>query len=128
MIWLDLKAAFLEMSGLSHDLSHIYFAVVIQLGLAVVLRRSVKDFRLVVAVLVFELFNEYMDIVNIGGFENMTEQLWRGVAWDVVHTLSIPLLLWAVSNFAPGLLGAKAATKDNAISSGENAGADESHT
>jgi hypothetical protein len=95
-----IKAAVAGWTGLERDALHIYFAVLIQLGSAAVLRRSVASPWPWLAVLLFALANEYLDMHR----DNLVEE-WEKAAslHDLWNTMLLPTVLLLVVRFAPRL-------------------------
>ena len=104
MDWFAIKVDMLEWAGISRDLAHIYAGVAIQLGVAALLGRSLASIVPLGAVLALELVNEWYDVRHVGGFEAMTPQYWQAAYWDIGVTMALPVLLFLLSRFWPGLL------------------------
>ena len=96
-----IKAAVATWTGLERDALHIYVALIIQLGAAALLRRSLASPWPWLIVLAFALANEWLDIFRddlVEGWEK------AGSLHDLWNTMLLPTLLLLVSRFAPRLL------------------------
>jgi hypothetical protein len=97
-----IKAAVAAWTGLERDALHVYAAVIIQLGSAAILRRTVASPWPWLIVLVFALANEYLDMQN----DNLVEDWEKAAALhDLWNTMLLPTLLLLVARFAPRLTG-----------------------
>ena len=99
MDWLGLKALASDI-GLEKDALHIYFAFVIQIGAALVLRRSLASWLPWLTVFAALLVNEYLDIFHGAETEVHAWQL-KGSAHDIVNTMLLPTALLFLSRLAP---------------------------
>src|SRR5690349_17434702 len=103
MGWLAFKH-WLQMSGgISMDAMHVLAGVLVQLLIAVLLRRSLRSPLPWLAVLLLALANEAVDL--------HVDKTWpdRGVQWvesikDMLITMLLPSLLLMIARWAPGLL------------------------
>ena len=102
MDWLGLKALASDI-GLEKDALHIYFAFIIQVGTALILRRSLASWLPWLTVLAALLVNEYLDIFHGAETEVHAWQL-RGSAHDIVNTMLLPTALLLLSRLAPSWL------------------------
>lgn len=100
-----IKAAVAHWTGLERDALHIYFAVLIQLGSAAALRRSVASPWPWLIVLLFALANEYLDMHR----DNLVEN-WEKAAslHDLWNTMLLPTVLLLIARLAPRLTGGPA--------------------
>ncbi|HEX8124252.1 MAG TPA: hypothetical protein VF548_01585 [Allosphingosinicella sp.] len=101
-----IKAAVAAWTGLERDALHIYFALIIQVGSAALLRRSLASPWPWLIVLVCALANEWLDIFR----DNLVED-WEkaGSLHDLWNTMLLPSLLLLIARFAPRLLIARPA-------------------
>ncbi len=104
MEWVHLKSELLATTGLTNELAHVYLAVAIQLFIAWATRLSVASVKPLAVVFALELVNEWFDMRHVGGWDAMRDYHWDGAIWDVAHTMAIPVLLFALSRWAPALL------------------------
>lgn len=106
MEWIDLKHWLSDVTGLDNDALHIYAALFIQLGVAVLFRRSLASFGPWLAVLAALLVNEWLDIYLP---EGPIEQ-WQidGGIQDLWNTMLLPTILLLLARFAPGVLAGPA--------------------
>lgn len=104
MEWVTFKSDLLAATGLTNELAHVYLAVTIQLFIAWSTRVSVASAKPLAVVLALELVNEWLDMRHVGGWDAMRDYHWDGAMWDVIHTMAIPVLLFALCRWAPALL------------------------
>ncbi|MGF1549932.1 MAG: hypothetical protein ACFBQW_05295 [Sphingomonadaceae bacterium] len=104
MAWLEFKDWLSDLSGLSKDALHIYAALLVQLAAAALLRRSLASPLPWLAVLVFLLANEAVDL----WFDPLEDEVkpWKvqGLVVDLANTLLAPTLLLVIARRAPRLL------------------------
>ena len=100
MSWNDIKDAIEAATGLGRDALHIYFALLIQIGSAAVLRRRVADWLPWLIVLGFAVANEYFDAYVVG--EAGDWELSSGLH-DLWNTMVAPTMLLLLTRFAPRL-------------------------
>jgi hypothetical protein len=95
-----IKAAVAAWTGLERDALHVYAAVIIQLGSAALLRRTLASPWPWLIVLAFALTNEWLDIHK----DNLVED-WEKAAslHDLWNTMLLPTLFLLVVRFAPRL-------------------------
>src|SRR5687767_9521670 len=95
-----IKAAVQAWTGLERDALHIYAAILIQIGSAALLRRTLASPWPWLIVLVFALANEWLDMNR----DRLIEQ-WEKEAGlhDLWNTMLAPTLLLLVVRFAPRL-------------------------
>jgi len=98
--WEQVKSAIAVWTELERDALHIYAAVLLQIGAAAILRRSLASPLPWLTVLVAALVNEALDIRRDGVFEE-----WEGAAalHDLWNSMLVPTLLLLLVRFAPGL-------------------------
>jgi hypothetical protein len=102
MDWVELKDVVAASTGLHRDALHVYAAVLIQLAVAALARRSLAALLPWLVVLLFQLANELLDFWAEGG----PILAWRveEAARDSVNTMALPTLLLIVARLAPSLL------------------------
>lgn len=95
-----IKAAVAAWTELDRDALHIYAAVLIQLGSAALLRRSLASPWPWLVVLAFALGNEWLDVYR----DDVLEEWEKAAALhDLWNTMLLPTLLLLVVRFAPRL-------------------------
>lgn len=100
--WFDVKL-FIERSiNFSNDALHIFAGIAIQLAVAAISRRGVGSIWPWLAVLAFELFNEWADLSN-ENFPNPFMQFGEGMK-DILLTMAVPTLLLIVARRWPRIL------------------------
>lgn len=104
MDWLTLKSHLVEVTSLEKDALHIYAALLLQLGAAVLLRRTLAHWLPWIVVLAAELANEYYDL-RAEVWPDRKLQYAR-TAHDVLNTMLLPTLLLILARVRPRLLGA----------------------
>jgi hypothetical protein len=104
--WEAIKAAVALWTGLERDALHIYVALLLQVGSAALLRRSLGSPLPWLVVLVFALLNEGLDIYRDRTFEKWEE---GAALHDLWNTMLAPSLLLLLARFAPGLMGGRRA-------------------
>lgn len=100
MDWEAMKQAVAAWTGLERDALHIYAAILIQLGSAALLRRTLASPWPWLVVLAFALANEWLDVNR----DNLIEA-WEEAAalHDLWNTMLLPTLLLLVVRFVPRL-------------------------
>ena len=103
--WYRLKTFLSHATSLSMDGLHIVGGVIALLLFARLFKRTVADFRPWLAVLVFELLNEWSDL----RFEEWPEPAsqYGETAKDILLTMILPTLLLLVARYRPRLLVAR---------------------
>lgn len=95
-----IKAAIAVWTELDRDALHIYTAVLIQLGSAALLRRTLASPWPWLVVLAFALTNEWLDVHG----DDLVEAWEKAAALhDLWNTMLLPTLLLLVVRFAPRL-------------------------
>jgi cell shape-determining protein MreD len=95
-----IKAAVAAWTGLERDALHIYAAIIIQLGSAALLRRTLASLWPWLFVLAFALTNEWLDMHR----DDLVEDWEKAAALhDLWNTMLLPTLLLLVVRFAPRL-------------------------
>lgn len=107
MTWVDFKLYLSEILGLTQDALHVYVAVLLQLGAALVLRRSLASPLPWLIVLASLLLNEWVDLRGSGDPIERWQVL--GGLKDIWNTMALPILLWLIARFSPSLLTGRAA-------------------
>lgn len=99
-----IKAAIAAWTGLERDALHIYAALVIQLGSAALLRRTLASPWPWLSVLAFAMANEWLDMSG----DRLIEQWEKEAALhDLWNTMLLPSFLLLVARFAPSLMTRK---------------------
>ncbi len=110
MDWEAVKAAVALWTGLERDALHIYAAMLLQIGSAAVLRKSLASPVPWLVVLAFALLNEGLDIYRDRIFEDWEE---GAALHDLWNTMLAPTLLLLLVRFAPRLMVGKRALADS---------------
>jgi hypothetical protein len=98
--WEAIKQAVAAWTELERDALHIYAAVIIQIGSAALLRRTLASPWPWLAVLAFALTNEWLDAHR----DDLVEAWEKEAALhDLWNTMLLPTLLLLVVRFAPRL-------------------------
>jgi hypothetical protein len=103
-LWLEIKTLMEHASGWPTDTLHVIGGVVLQLAAALLLRRSVADWRPWAIVLLLQLGNEAHDLW-VEQWPSLGSQLGEGLR-DVVATMLVPSLLLVVARRCPDVLAA----------------------
>jgi len=98
--WEEIKMVIATATGLERDALHIYASLLIQVGVAALSRRTLRSPIPWLAVLVFALGNEYLDITADGRLEDWE---WWTSLHDVWNTMLVPTLLLILARFAPSV-------------------------
>ena len=95
------KAVVANFTGLERDALHIYVALIIQVGAAALLRRSLASPWPWLVVLLCALANEWLDI-----FRDDLVEGWEKAAslHDLWNTMLLPSLLLLIARYTPRLL------------------------
>lgn len=103
--WNQIKEAIAYYTDLERDALHIYAALLVQVGTALVLRRRLSHWLPWASVLAFAVGNEWLDTYG----DDLVEQ-WELDAGlhDLWNTMLLPTLLLLLARFAPGLFAAPA--------------------
>ena len=98
--WEEIKQAIELSTGLSRDALHIHAAVLLQLFVAAISRRGLRNPIPWLVVCVFEVLNERTDMLADGVLES-----WEQAAsiHDLWNTMLLPTLLFLISRYAPAL-------------------------
>ena len=101
MDWMGMKGLAADLL-IAKDALHIYFAFVIQISAAAVLRKPMSNGLPWLAVLALELVNEGLDMW-LG--EELHLKQWQlvGAAHDLVNTMILPTALLLLCRYSPGL-------------------------
>jgi hypothetical protein len=100
--WEFVKSTIASWTGLERDALHIYAAILLQIGSAAALRRSLASPLPWLVVLAGALLNEALDIYRDG----LVEQWERDAALhDLWNSMLVPTLLALLVRFAPRLMG-----------------------
>lgn len=103
--WVVFKDLVEQATALPESAIHVLGGVVLQLLVALILRRSLRDWLPWLAVLVLELANEALDLTEHWPGEG-ARQVAESAA-DVVVTMALPSLLLLVARWRPHLLTGK---------------------
>ena len=111
MDWMGLKDLGSEL-GLAKDALHVYVAVAIQVGAALLFRRSLAHWLPWFVVLLVELLNEWGDMWF--GEEAHIQQ-WQidGAKHDILNTMVLPTVLLLLVRFVPSLFNARRSRLSN---------------
>lgn len=101
MGWIEFKDMLAGVTGLSKDALHIYAALMLQIGVAFILRQSLKSPLPWLCVLVALLLNEWFDLSHLGHVEAW--QVEGGIR-DIWNTMLLPTLLLVLARWAPTFL------------------------
>lgn len=103
MDWLVLKRELGVLTGLDRDALHIYAAVAIQGGTALLLRRKLGDWLPWLAVAAIALLNEGADIYS-DVWPDRALQASKTIH-DLVNTMIMPTALMILSRVRPAFIG-----------------------
>ena len=109
MNWIELKDYLSQITDLDQDALHIYAAVLIQIGAAALLRRSLASILPWLAVWAVLLVNEAVDLWLPG--ERIGQWQVTGGIQDSWNTMALPTLLWLLAHYAPALMSDRGATR-----------------
>ncbi|HEU0133945.1 MAG TPA: hypothetical protein VFR28_03910 [Allosphingosinicella sp.] len=103
MDWQQIKETIAVWTGLERDALHIYAALLVQVGSALLLRRSLAHWAPWTAVLALAGANELLDIYG----DDLVEA-WEldAALHDLWNTMLLPSVLLLLSRFAPRLMAA----------------------
>jgi hypothetical protein len=103
--WHESKLFVEALVAICHDTLHLIAGVAIWLLLALVLRRSISDWLPLLGTAAIALLNEAIDLwVEL--WPSVGRQLGEG-ARDVVATVAIPALLFALARLKPSLFAVR---------------------
>ena len=102
MNWIEFKDYLSQITDLDQDALHIYAAVLIQIGAAALLRRSLASILPWLAVWAVLIANEAIDLWLPG--ERIDQWQVTGGIQDSWNTMALPTLLWLLAYYAPGLM------------------------
>jgi hypothetical protein len=108
MDWYSAKMLVVDQTNLSRDALHIFFGLAGQVLVAIAIRRSLAHPVPWIAVLLFELANEYYDLARE---EWSDKAMWPGSVRDLLVTMAVPTALLLLTRFAPSLFARAAARK-----------------
>ena len=101
MDWEQAKAAISLWTELDRDALHIYAAVLLQIGAAALLRRTLASPLPWLVVLAAALFNEVLDAYRDGFVEPWEHE---AALHDLWNTMLVPTILALIVRFAPNLI------------------------
>jgi len=101
--WYQFKLFLEQASDINMDALHILVGLLIFIGTARVLRRTVASPLPCFLLLMLELVNEAYDL-HVEIWPNRANQWGEGVK-DIVLTMAIPTLLMVIARLKPALLG-----------------------
>ena len=107
-----MKSWVAESTGLNMDALHVHAGVLAQLGLALVLRRSIASPWPWLILLAVQLANEWWDLTY--EIWPTRDQQWSESIRDTWNTMLLPTLLLLVARFAPRLVTGQAREKAQA--------------
>jgi hypothetical protein len=93
---------------IAKDALHIYLAFVIQIGAALILRKSLASWAPWLTVLAFELVNEGLDMW-LGEEAHLKQWQFDGAKHDIVNTMILPTALLLLCRYAPRLFSGRRA-------------------
>ncbi len=99
-----LKDWAVETTGLDRDAMHIYVALLIQLVVALPLRRRMASFFPVFVVICAILLNEWADLQLLPQDKPFPQANIDAAVQDLVNSILLPVLLFLLARFWPGLL------------------------
>lgn len=101
MDWEAFKQSVAAWTGLERDALHIYAAILIQIGSAALLRRTLASPWPWLVVLAFAVANEWLDIQR-----DQLVEAWEKAAalHDLWNTMLLPTVLLLVARFTPRLM------------------------
>jgi hypothetical protein len=114
--WPQIKDTIAVLTGLERDALHIYAALLVQVGSALVLRKRLGHWLPWAAILVLAVGNEVLDAFG----DDLVEQ-WELDAGlhDLWNTMLLPTLLLLLVRFAPALFVPPGSPEPGAAESGE---------
>lgn len=104
MDWEQIKAAISFWTELERDALHIYAAILVQIGAAALLRRSLASPLPWLVVLAAALSNEVLDSYRDGFVEPWERE---AALHDLWNTMLVPTILALLVRFAPRLIVGK---------------------
>ena len=102
MNWIEFKDYLSQVTDLDQDALHVYAAVLIQIGAAALLRRSLASILPWLTVWAVLIVNEAVDLWLPG--EALGQWQVSGGIQDSWNTMALPTLLWLLAHYAPGLM------------------------
>jgi len=102
MNWIEFKDYLSQITDLDQDALHIYAAVLIQIGAAALLRRSLASILPWLTVWAVLIVNEAIDLWLPG--ETVGQWQVIGGIQDSWNTMALPTLLWLLAYYAPALM------------------------
>lgn len=99
-----LKDWAVETTGLDRDALHIYVALLIQVIVALPMRRRMASFFPVFVVICAILLNEWADLQLLPQDKPFPQANIDAAVQDLVNSILLPVLLFLLSRFWPGLL------------------------
>lgn len=91
--WLDVKRALVTVTSLERDALHIYAALAIVLATAATTRWRLREWRVLVPLIVLEATNEAADLIyEIWPPADRAMQYWASVH-DFVNTMAVPVIV-----------------------------------
>lgn len=89
-------------TGLSKDALHIYVGMTVFLGVAILFRLSLRDWRPLAAVFLTAVAGEIWDLLE--RLQPNQEPFWSSSWHDLWNTMFWPTMLFVVARFTPKLL------------------------
>jgi hypothetical protein len=100
-LWFEIKQLLVHASGWPRDTLHVIGGVILQLAVALCLRRTIADWRPWTTVLLLQLLNEAYDLW-LERWPSAALQLGEGLR-DIVATMLLPTLLLVAARWCPRL-------------------------
>ena len=91
------KIAVMELTSLGKDALHVYVGLAVMLAVAILLKRSLSDWRPIVAVAFASIAGELWDLVDT--FSHGGTPRWSGNWKDIWNTMFWPLILFLLARF-----------------------------
>lgn len=96
-IFQSAKIALLQVTHLSKDALHVYVGLTVMLSVAILLKRSLADWRPLAAVALASIAGELWDVIDT--FDLGTRQKWSGNWKDICNTMFWPAILFGLARF-----------------------------
>ena len=91
------KIAVMELTSLGKDALHVYVGLAVMLAVAILLKRSLSDWRPIVAVAFASIAGELWDLVDT--FSHGGTPRWSGNWKDIWNTMFWPLIFFVLARF-----------------------------
>ena len=120
MQWIEAKTWLVELTGMSKDAMHAVLAVYLMLLVALLIRRSLAHPVPLLAVMLAEAVNEWNDLGLSGGWSGANDYTRFDTTKDIIVTLAIPITLFLLTRFVPGIFVRKEEGKSSHAENGSN--------